>query len=399
MKRKLSRALILILVLGAAACTSAAEEPTPQPSDPPPSATTAPTTTATTQPTDTPEPIPTQPPVDLSSFGRLAYVAYAPNDVELYLYDDGVGSMQLTDGEGFSLRPVWSPDGRYLSYFYIPPGADSPDLWVIDFEFGGEARQVTDGSAGYFSVPAWMNDSRSLVYWGNDARFDGVYILSLDVESGEIANLTPDYPKWNSHPAASPVDARIAFVSDRPDGSSDKIWVMDAAGGRLKLVAGEEGMFWEHSFPAWSPDGEQLAFFRDSFMAELLGDDDESGLTAGLWVVNVEDGQERLVYEMDTMLLKEAPVWSPDGRWIVLPRGAADETDLWLISVEDGEAIQLSDLPGEETGVVWSPDSASLLFTHMDARGLVHLYIASLDGSPPLLVFEGQDVGYAARRP
>ena len=78
-------------------------------------------------------------------------------------------------------------------------------------------------------------------------------VLGCDVAT----NLTHDagddwYPAW------SPDGQRIAFMSDR-DGN-DELYVMDADGSNPTRLTQDAGRDW---YSAWSPDGQRLAFVSD----------------------------------------------------------------------------------------------------------------------------------------
>ena len=105
------------------------------------------------------------------------------------------------------------------------------------------------------------------------------------------------------------------------------------------------GPGWDENKPAWSPDGSQIAFFR---YPSPVADRGAQTLKQGLWVINADRSNERHVYEFENAEFSEAPVWSPDSTWIAFTAGEFDQIDVWLVPAVGGQAVNLSNLPGEE---------------------------------------------------
>ena len=86
------------------------------------------------------------------------------------------------------------------------------------------------------------------------------------------------------------------------------------------------------------------------------------------------------------------PAWSPDGRHIsfVSARGqrAGKEpvAQLWLMRTDGGEAWPLTDLPEDVQQYAWSPDGATIAFTHTDPRSAADT--ATVDRRDDERVFE-----------
>lgn len=113
-----------------------------------------------------------------------------------------------------------------------------------------------------------------------------------------------------------------------------------------------------------SPDGTQVLFT----LREL--DQKANEFSTNLWIVPVAGGEARRF----TASLKNdtSPRWSPDGKWIAFlsnreaKRAAegAPRTQIWLISVNGGEAEPLTDVRGGVSGSFdWSSDGKRIAFT------------------------------------
>ncbi|MFZ5904346.1 MAG: DPP IV N-terminal domain-containing protein [Chloroflexota bacterium] len=243
---------------------------------------------------------------------------------------------------------------------------------------------------------SWSPDGRFIAY--SDVQKDGSErdIYKLDVETGTVENLTADYGGWDAWPSWSPTGEWIAFTSDRSaDGKAlDDIWIMKADGSGLRNLT-DNGYDWEDSHPAWSPDGRQIAFFR---MGSLFSDESTAGWPPGLWLMDADGGNPAVLYEMTDLFGGIGqPSWSPDGRYIaiVLPETGMENSDVWVVSVGGGEAVNVSDQPGSDFGVSWAPDSSALIFTNdNDEADTLEIYIALPDGSDTHLLLEGRN-GYA----
>jgi dipeptidyl aminopeptidase/acylaminoacyl peptidase len=111
---------------------------------------------------------------------------------------------------------------------------------------------------------------------------------------------------WVADPQISPDGRRVAFVrvtvNDKKDGYDTAIWTVDADGGRgpRPLTSGHQDLS-----PRWSPDGRRLAFTR---ALEKAG----KPLPAQLYVMTMDGGEARAL--TDVPKGAASPAWSPDGR-------------------------------------------------------------------------------------
>lgn len=331
-------------------------------------------------PTDTPAPSDTPSPVPVVFDGLIAFNRETNTGVHVYVIEpDGNNEIQVTTELGVYLGPTWSPDGEQIAFVNIDLDTQQLDLWAVDLAEGSPIRQVTYSGIDIETSLSWSPDGQYLIYGGPQAGGAETDVYRVEVETGEVIALTQSYGGWDYWPDWSPDGSWIAFTSDRlADGSGkglDDIWIMKPDGSGPQNVTNQP--LWEDVKPDWSPDSRRIAFYRWNII------DEPPGGPGGLYVINPDGSDEELLYAFNPFL-SEPPVWSPDGEWI----GFTYQENVWVISAEGGDPIQISDLPGSEGGISWSPDSQALLYNHITEDDDRDIYIAAVDGSRSALLVD-----------
>lgn len=95
--------------------------------------------------------------------------------------------------------------------------------------------------------------------------------------------------------------------------------------------------------PAWSPDGETIAFVRGST---------DPGVH-GIYFINPDGENLRQIYTGNA----GAPSWSPDGEWLAFHEGA----QIYKMHVEKDSLVQLTD-QGRNFHPAWSPNGEWIAF-------------------------------------
>jgi dipeptidyl aminopeptidase/acylaminoacyl peptidase len=111
--------------------------------------------------------------------------------------------------------------------------------------------------------------------------------------------------------------------------------------------------------PQVSPDGSRVVF------AKVVTDKKRLGYESSLWTVATRSGEapQRL-----TSGTRDAqPRWSPDGKWLAFLRSAEKDgkplpPQLFVLSMNGGEPLQLTDLPKGAGNPHWSPDGKRIAF-------------------------------------
>jgi len=187
---------------------------------------------------------------------------------------------------------------------------------------------------------------------------DDIYLL--DVNRRLIANLTQSTSPERS-PSIAPDGSQIIFSVD--EGFDLNLFTASLYGlNRANLTSTLPNLFF--AYPAWSPDGTQIAFASE----QPIGDLD-------IFLLRLGDGSvRRLTHNPygDNM-----PAWSPDGTQIVyVAANPNDPADLLVLNTNcaDCEPRLLNAGAGIDFYPAWSPDSTRIAFIS-NRSGQYDLYI------------------------
>jgi Tol biopolymer transport system component len=174
------------------------------------------------------------------------------------------------------------------------------------------------------------------------------------------------------NPAFSPDGNQIAFAWDGGTNDNTDIYVkLIDAGTPLRLTT-DPGI---DRSPTWSPDGRYIAFSRFS----------ESD--KGIFIVPALGGTERKLYSPDWGDHAFGQVvWSPDGRFLAYQdRSSPARLGIWLLSVENLERRQLTWPPAQSLDDIpaFSPDGRTLSFSRFSNGGVSDIYLVPVGGGEP----------------
>ncbi len=169
-----------------------------------------------------------------------------------------------------------------------------------------------------------------------------------------------DRPATDDTPAWSPDGQQIAFSSGKD------IQIMNADGsGQFSLVHTAE----DHSYPSWSPDGQRIAFTTGdigNYNIDIINVDG-SGLTH-LTAASPFAGNAR------------NPVWSPNGQQLAFMSIRDGNWEIYIMATDGSGATRITDHPGVDGDAVWSPDGRHLAFAS-DREVKSDIYISDVDGT------------------
>lgn len=228
----------------------------------------------------------------------------------------------LTSSGGNEYDPAISPDGRQVAFAWVREGEETEDIYV---------RQL---------------------------------------ESETPLRLT-DHPGRDRHPEWSPDGQRIAFVREEADECN--IFLIASIGGTERKLAS----CGSSRYPAvsWSPDGNWLALARKESRPDVP-------LRLELVSVRTLDRRE-LTVPPDTCWGDHTPAFSPDGQRVAFIRSLVPGIeDLHIVSADGGEPHRVTHDNRDITGLEWSSDGRSVVFSSNRA-GTYSLWKVRTDGGEP----------------
>src|SRR4029453_19396009 len=117
--------------------------------------------------------------------------------------------------------------------------------------------------------------------------------------------------------------------------------------------------------PQRSPDGKWVAYTVSRAIKETDKNDTD------VWMVSWDGTQQ--IQLTSTPDGESRPRWSPDGKYLafVSSRQEAKDGQLWLMNRAGGEAIKVTDVKGGVADYAWSPDGARIALVVQDPDPLV----------------------------
>ena len=279
--------------------------------------------------TATPAPAKPKPAVPTNATGKLVFQTHVGGGIYT-INVDGSGLQRVTTG----MDPTWSPDGQQIAFirWEEPRG-----VWVLDTGTGNEWRAFDWSEPRWTS---WSPEGDEIMF----SRVTGGRLNEREFCFFGFCFTLPPNPHWGTgmvrsdgssfYEPAQPHSQVSRAPSWSPDG--DKWVFADVQGIRVQTLDGSVSYEITHdakdTSPIWSPDGDQVAFVRrqhDHWEVYVV-DADGRNLRRLTDTPNKPNGQ---------VGNSASPAWSPDGNYIAFLTDRSGKWEIWQVRA-NGSGLQ-----------------------------------------------------------
>ena len=311
---------------------------------------------------------------------QIAFVWDGPQNDSLHVYVKLIGNetpLQLTHGPAADSKPAWSPDGRYITF--LRTSADRR-AWYLIPAIGGAERKLAD-IYPYFDVgdgnsPYCSPDGKYLAIVDKSSLEEPSSIFLLSLANSEIRKLTspPAGTTGDYYPAFSPDGKQLAFARAISFSATD-LYLLPLSSNQPRRLTFDgltiEGL-------TWTGDSREIVFSSR-----------RGGSINALWRIAAAGGKPQRVRTIGKDGV--SPALSPHGNRLAYTQ-QLDDMNIWSIALDaSGRAASKTQIIAStfrDSDPDYSPDGRKIAFTSGRAGGF-GIWVCDSDGTNARLLFDG----------
>jgi Tol biopolymer transport system component len=273
--------------------------------------------------------------------GQIARIAYHSGETdieEIFVMDsDGSHPLQVTDNLNSDMFPDWSPDGTRIAFSSDRDTSSTSvvDVFVMDADGTNVVRVTTSTGGGDFHNfrPEWSPDGTRLAYTRYDGGDQDIWVIGLS-EDGLGTNITNYFSAMDGNPDWSPDGGEIAFMSEQDTGVW-QIYKLTVKEPLSDIDGSDVTRMTENSDidrdPVWSPDGSLIAFYSNR----------DDGTTYEIYIMDATDGEPETRLTNNSAEDKY-PEWSPDGSRIIFTSNRDGNYEIYTMNPDGTDPRRLT---------------------------------------------------------
>lgn len=271
----------------------------------------------------------------------------------------------------------------YTQRQQVPGQTKSSEIWECDYD-GANARRVT-ALGEYCVTPSYIPSkpgvlAQHYLYVGYGSGQPRIFMASL--KEGAAKRVTT--AKGNQMmPVISRQRDKLAFICDLRGSADLFLQPLNTETGQLgtlQLLYHAKGA--TQSTPTFSPDGKEIAFTSDRDGSPRI-----YAMPIPASGADVKTAKPRLISRR--AINGSAPAWSPDGQKIAFCALTRGERQIWVYDRSTEEETQITFGSGHKENPTWAPDSLHLVYNSVSS-GDMELYLVDLIRMKPSKIALGK---------
>ncbi len=273
---------------------------------------------------------------------KILFTSARDGNYEVYIMNpDGSEQVNLTQHRAQDLDAVWSPTGEQI--LFTSDRGGKRDLYLMNPD-GSKVRRVFKFKTVEWRTSAtWSPDGKQFAYrhWDRDGVGDrtyGIYIATLGKQNVELFG-------QYSFPAWSPDGTEIACGAADPAGT----WIIfvNVRTRKQERLLPKKSLPWQRE-PSWSATGDKLAFSGNKQPVPPIVDRDLHNAWMDkqtIFIVNRNGtGLKQLVDEASSEAW--SPELSPNGEEVLYTQITKGRNQIFKVNVDSGIQTQLTNSGG-----------------------------------------------------